>query len=108
MLKIPFLKKAVPVDLKQPQPVCYPESTNVQFAARYHSARVGGDFFDVLTLGDRLVFVILDIAGKREFALNVAAIVQIVFREAVNELFAGDDTHEADALTQLALSINRG
>jgi serine phosphatase RsbU (regulator of sigma subunit) len=108
MLKIPFLKKPVTRDLKQPLPVCYPVMESAQFAARYQAARIGGDFFDVITIGDHLVFMMLDIAGKREFALNVAAVVQLVFREAAEEFFTNEYLNEADALTQLALSINRG
>lgn len=107
MLKLPFLKKPVTRDLKQPLPVCFPATPGAQFAARYQGARVGGDFFDVITVGDRLIFMVLDIAGKREYAMNVAAIVQLVFRELAEELFASEDINEADALTQLALGINR-
>jgi phosphoserine phosphatase RsbU/P len=107
MLKLPFLRKPVTRDLKQPLPVCFPAMPGTQFAARYQGARVGGDFFDVITVGDRLIFMMLDIAGKREYAMNVAAIVQLVFREHVEELFASDDINEADALTQLSLEINR-
>jgi len=108
MLKIPFLKKPVTRDLKQPLPVCFPVMPGAQFAARYQGARVGGDFFDVITVGDRLIFMVLDIAGKREYAMNVAAIVQLVFHELAGELFPSEDINEADALTQLALGINRG
>lgn len=108
MLKIPFLKKPVTRDLKQPLPVCFPVLRGSQFAARYQGARVGGDFFDLVLLGDRLIFLLLDIAGKREYALNVAAVVQLVFREAAEDLFASEEVNEADALTQLVLAINRG
>jgi len=107
MLKIPFLRRPVTRDLKQPLPVCYPVMKSAQFAARYQTARIGGDFFDVVTFGDLLVFVMLDIAGKREYALNVAAVVQLVFRESAEEFFAIEHLNESDALTQLALSINR-
>jgi len=108
MVKLPFLRREVPKDLKQPQPVCYPAMEDAQFAARYLAARIGGDFFDVVTIGDRLVFLLVDIAGKREAALNVAANVQIIFRDATQDLFRDEDLNEADAVTQLALAINRG
>ena len=108
MLKIPFLKKPVTRDLRQPLPVCFPAMPGAQFAARYKGARIGGDFFDVVTVGSRLIFIMLDIAGKREYALNVAAVVQLLFRELSDDLFIDHDLNEADALTQLALGINRG
>lgn len=108
MLKIPFLKKPVTRDLKQPLPVCFPVLRGSQFAARYQGARVSGDFFDLVLLGDRLIFLLLDIAGRREYALHVAAIVQLVFREGAEALFASAESNEADALTQLVLAVNRG
>jgi serine phosphatase RsbU (regulator of sigma subunit) len=108
MLKLPFLKRPVSRDLKQPLPVCFPVMRDTQFAARYQGARVGGDFFDVIMVGGRLVFLMLDIAGRREYALNVAAVVQLLFREIAEDLFAAPEINEADAVAQLALAINRG
>lgn len=108
MLNLPFLKKPIAPDLKRPEPTCFPVMTGAQIAVRYHGARIGGDFFDILNIGDRLIFVMLDIAGKRDFAFHIAAIVQVVFRERGEDLFSSENVNEADALTQLVLSINRG
>lgn len=78
-----------------------------QIAARYYGARIGGDFFDIAVAGDRLIFVVLDIAGRREFAFHIAATVQAVFREKAEDLFGAEPMNESDATTQLVLSINR-
>ncbi|HEX6880506.1 MAG TPA: PP2C family protein-serine/threonine phosphatase [Terriglobales bacterium] len=107
MLNLPFLKKPVPEDLKKPEPTCFPIMQAAEIAVRYHGARVGGDFFDMMTVGDRLIFVMLDIAGRREYAFHIAATVQVVFRERAAELFAEEPVNEADAITQLVLAMNR-
>jgi len=107
MLNLPFLRKPVAPDLKKPEPACFPVMERAQIAVRYHGARIGGDFFDIATAGDRTIFIVLDIAGQREFAFHIAAIIQAVFREKSEELFADPLVNEADALTQLVLAINR-
>ncbi|MGZ4814198.1 MAG: PP2C family protein-serine/threonine phosphatase [Terriglobales bacterium] len=77
-------------------------------AALYRAARVGGDFFDFVPVGpNRLIFALLDIAGKRDQALHVAACVQEALRARAPELFSKDDMNEADALTDLVLAVNQ-
>ena len=107
MLNLPFLRKPIAPDLKRPEPTCFPAMSSAEIAVRYHGARIGGDFFDILSIGDRLIFIMLDIAGKRDYAFHVAAIVQVVFRERAEDLFSAEPVNEADAITQLVLSINR-
>src|SRR5947199_8313200 len=55
-------------------------------AALYRAARVGGDFFDFELLHGRLVFLLIDIAGKRDEALDIAAAVQETFHATAAEL----------------------
>ena len=107
MLNLPFLKKPVAPDLKRPEPSCFPLMPTAQIAVRYHGARIGGDFFDILSIGDRLIFIMLDIAGKRDFAFHIAATVQVVFRERAQDLFTTDPLNESDAITELVLAMNR-
>lgn len=77
-------------------------------AALYRAARVGGDFFDFVQVGeDRLIFVLLDIAGRRDQALHIAAAAQESLRSRSAELFAVADLNEADAVTDLVLAINQ-
>jgi sigma-B regulation protein RsbU (phosphoserine phosphatase) len=107
MLNLPFMKKAVPPDLKKPEPTSFPKMPGAEISVRYHGARIGGDFFDILEVGERMIFVMLDIAGKRDFAFHIAATVQVVFRERAEDLFTEEPVNEADAITQLVLGINR-
>lgn len=101
------MKKPVDENLRQPAPACYPVMTNSELAARYVGARVGGDFFDMVMVGDRLILLVLDVSGRREVAFHIAAMVQVVFRYRAEELFSPSQLNEADRMTQLMLNINR-
>ena len=80
---------------------------SADLAASYRAARVGGDYFDFVQVGEhRLVFVLLDIAGKREQALHIAASVQDELRTVAPQLFEAADLNEADAVTDLVLAVN--
>ncbi len=79
----------------------------MQVGALYRGARVGGDFYDFIAAGEhRMLVLLLDIAGKRDEALDIAATVQEVFRGAA-DLFAADQVNEPVAITGLLLEINR-
>jgi serine phosphatase RsbU (regulator of sigma subunit) len=58
-----------------------PEREEVELAARLVPARsVGGDFYDFLIDGDRLWFVVADVAGKGMAAALMMAVAQTLFR----------------------------
>ena len=68
---------------------------------------MGGDFFDFIQAGStRLLVLLLDIAGKRDEALHIAATIQDVFHGAA-DLFYADDVNEPVAVTTVLLEINR-
>ncbi len=90
-----------------PAPVCYPKLENSQIAVRWQGARTGGDFFEIVSLRDRMLFAMLDVAGERTPAMNMAAEIQTVFRSKCHELFDEESMNESDAMTQLVLSVNR-
>jgi serine phosphatase RsbU (regulator of sigma subunit) len=94
-----------------PRPVDWSRFDGVDIHAEHHSECLGGDFFDALLLGDRVLFLLTDIAGPRPQALRVAAEVQKVFREKAEELFAPSqageaDVNESNAMAALAHAVN--
>ncbi len=90
------------------EPANIPAMKGLDAAATYHGSRVGGDFYDFAQVGDRLLFGLLDVAGKYTDALAIAASVQQVFRESVPKLFADATcTNEAEAMMELTVRINR-
>lgn len=107
-MKLGFSRASAPRQLRQPKPACIPQMERSSIAARYQAARVGGDYFDfVVSPSGRMVFVLADIAGKREEALDIAAAVQERLQESARELFAAADLNENEAVTELLIRLNR-
>jgi serine phosphatase RsbU (regulator of sigma subunit) len=105
--KLPFRKRPAPIQ-RVPAPTDFPVFEGAELSAVYCGARMGGDFFDVLkSPSGRVVFAMLDIAGVRVDALNIASHVQDVFRKKVPSLFGSEDSNEAEAVTELAIELNR-
>jgi hypothetical protein len=89
-MRRPFRKNVEPpAELRLPAPSQPPKLNSSDLAALYRGARVGGDFFESVKVGnDRLIFVLLDIAGRRDQAIDIAASLQELLRRTVPEMFA--------------------
>jgi serine phosphatase RsbU (regulator of sigma subunit) len=106
-MRFPFLRRGPAKEFRQPMRPAVPDLASMQVGALYRGARVGGDFYDFITAGPyRMLVLLLDIAGKRDEALHIAASVQEVFRGAA-DLFAAEYVNEPVAITGLLLEINR-
>jgi len=107
-MRFPF-QTAEPVrSTRQPARATIPEIVGASVAAEYRPVRVGGDFYDFVQLSPtRIVLVLLDIAGKREPAMDVAAAVQDAFRAKATELFTPVDVNHTVALDLLFIEMNR-
>jgi serine phosphatase RsbU (regulator of sigma subunit) len=75
--------------------------------ARYRAAHRGANFFDGLAIGQRVVFVLTDIAGARAEARALAVDVQTAFRQYAPELFGPSGANESEAIATLAYELNR-
>jgi serine phosphatase RsbU (regulator of sigma subunit) len=104
-MKLPFGAAAAPEKIKQPKTAQFPELHSGEVAALYRAARVGGDYFDFVSAGEKLFFILMDVAGQRGHALAVAASVQEVLHKRVPELLK--DRADEQAVTSLALELNR-
>jgi serine phosphatase RsbU (regulator of sigma subunit) len=87
-------------------PVDWLKLDGVDLRARYHSECRGGDFFDALAIGHRVLFLMTDIAGARSQAKQVALVAQNVFRQRAGEFFVGSEVNESDAVAALAHAVN--
>ena len=93
----------------EPVPTVFPEIEGAQIAAAFVGKRVAGDFYDSLRVSsERILFGLLDVAGRREQNRGILAVAQHIFRRAGAELFSQLDINESDAMTQLCLALNRG
>lgn len=104
-MKIPFAKPAKAPN-RMPERPSPSGLKSVTVGALYRGARQGGDYYDYITTGPRILLLLLDIAGRRDEAFGIAAEVQQTFRAAA-DLFGIDDVNEPVALAQLHLEVNR-
>jgi len=74
--------------------------------AQYYVDRTGGDFFDAVRVGSRVVFLLSDIAGRRGEAGPIAARTQEVFRAKAVELFGAGDVNLMEGTELLVQAIN--
>ena len=90
------------------RPVDWARFEGVDLYAEHHLECRGGDFFDALPLGDRVLFLLTDIAGPRVAALTVAVAVQNAFRQKAEELFGASEAevNESHAIAALAHAVN--
>jgi serine phosphatase RsbU (regulator of sigma subunit) len=107
-MRLPFQNRVEEPTLRKPAPCVPPHLATSDLAALYRAARVGGDFFEFVQVGnDRLIFILLDIAGRRDQALHIAAAVQDTLRSLALEFFTATDLNECDAVTELSLRLNQ-
>ncbi len=76
--------------------------------AEYYVDRTGGDFFDAVRVGSRVVFLLSDIAGSRGDAHPIALRTQKVFRAKAVELFGAGDVNLMEGTELLVQAINQG
>jgi serine phosphatase RsbU (regulator of sigma subunit) len=93
----------------EPVPTIFPTIAGADIAAVFAGKRVAGDFYDsVRVSSERILFALLDAAGRRQDTRAVLTIVQEIFRYYGAQLFSPPDINESDAMTELVLRINRG
>jgi serine phosphatase RsbU (regulator of sigma subunit) len=93
----------------EPVPAPFPKIEGADLAADFLGTRVFGDFYDSFRVSpERILFGMLDVAGRREDIRSILSAAQELFRNVGTELFSRPDINESDAMTELSLRINRG
>ena len=70
----------------------FPKIDGAEIAATTYGKRVAGDFYDSLRVSpERILFGLLDIAGRRESNQTLLSTAQNIFRTVGTELFAPPD-----------------
>ena len=94
--------------LAEPVQASVPVLRQAELAAAYYGERQGGDHYDFVRVSpSRVIFGLLDIAGRIEENQPVVSAAQHTFRTRSPELFVADDVNEADAMAELCLDLNR-
>lgn len=92
----------------EPVPTVFPKIEGAEIAAVFAGKRIAGDFYDSVRVSpERVLFGLLDVAGRREDNRGILIAAQEVFRTLGAELFSPPDINEADAMTELCLHLNR-
>jgi serine phosphatase RsbU (regulator of sigma subunit) len=87
----------------------FPVIEGAEIAATTYGKRVAGDFYDSLRVSpERILFGLLDVAGRRETNQPILSAAQHLFRSVGTELFSRPDFNESEAMTELCLRLNRG
>lgn len=85
-----------------------PELRGANMAAIYYGQRMGGDFYDFLRVSPkRVLFGLLDVAGRQEENHDIVSAAQQTFRTLGAELFGQEDINEAEAMIEVCLQLNR-
>ena len=92
----------------EPVPTIFPKIEGADIAAVFVGKRLGGDFYDSVRVSpERVLFGLLDVAGRREDNRGILTAAQQVFRNVGAELFSRPDLNESEAITELNLRLNR-
>src|SRR6266550_4507422 len=103
-----FKRREEVVPCTDPRHSDVPTLRGAEVAAVYYNLRVAGDFYEFLRVGpSRVLFGLLDLAGRREDTREILIATQSAFRTAAFQLFSGEDFNEAEAIIELTHEINR-
>ncbi len=89
-------------------PTGFPEMEGANIGAVFAGNLVAGDFYDSVRVSpERVLFGLMDVAGRHDDNRAVLAAAQGIFRTKGTELFSRLDLNESEAMTELSLHINR-
>lgn len=85
-----------------------PALRGAEIAAVYYDLRRAGDFYEFVRVGQsRMLFALLDMAGRRADTRDILRAAQKTFRVVAAERFARDDINETTAMMDLCCVLNR-
>ena len=97
-----FLFEQNPVTAKDPIRCEVPALRGAEIAALYYDLRRAGDFYEFVRVGkSRLLFALLDMAGRRADTRDILRAVQKTFREVAAQRFTRADFNETTATVDL-------
>jgi phosphoserine phosphatase RsbU/P len=108
MRSLLHFRASPPPPVIEPVPTVFPKIVGADLAAVFAGKRVAGDFYDAVRVSpQRVLFGLLDVAGRRDDNRELLTAAQQIFRHYGCELFSRADINESDAMSDLCLRINR-
>jgi len=90
-----------------PSPAEFPALSGADIAGIVQGQRVGGDLYHFLRANpSRVIFGLLDVAGKREENHRIVEAARQTFQELGRQKFAYEEINEADAMMEFCLELN--
>jgi serine phosphatase RsbU (regulator of sigma subunit) len=84
-----------------------PQLQDANIAAVYYGQRMGGDLYDFVRVSPtRVLFGLLDVAGRAEQNREIVAAAQATFRSTGAERFGEEDVNPAEAMIEVCLQVN--
>ena len=84
------------------------ELKDAQLAAASYGQREGGDLHDYIRVSpERVLFALLDVAGRRDQNRAIVSAAQDALRIIRNTVAGDDDVNEADAMIEICVQMNR-
>ncbi len=103
-----FRRRSQGITPIEPLPAVFPTIQGAEIAAAVAGERNLGEFYDCIRVSpERVLFGMLDLAGRREDNGAILSAAQQTFRESGAELFSKFDINESEAMTELSLRLNR-
>lgn len=104
-MKLGLQRERAPAPL--PSAAEFPELSGAEIAGMVQGERVGGDLYHFLRANhSRVVFGLLDVAGRCEENRGIVAAARQTFCELGIQKFAGESVNEADAMMEFCLELN--
>ena len=99
-----FGRAAAPLQLIQADA---PAVVGADMAVAYFSGGAGGDFFEFVRVSpNRMLFGLMDVAGKRKDNQGICSATERVFCSGAMELLGAADVNESEAMIELAHRMN--
>jgi phosphoserine phosphatase RsbU/P len=84
-----------------------PPIHGADISVAYFSPQVGGDFHDFARVGpNRMIFGLLDVAGKRESCTTILEAAKHCFHSSAQEIFSASELNESEAMIELSRRLN--
>jgi serine phosphatase RsbU (regulator of sigma subunit) len=104
-MKLGLQRERAPATL--PSAADFPELSGAEIAGMVQGERVGGDLYHFLRANEsRVIFGLLDVAGRREENHGIVAAARQTFHELGIQKFADASVNEADAMMEFCLELN--
>ncbi len=107
LMKLGFQRERSNSPATLPTVAEFPQLSGADIAGMVQGERVGGDLYRFLRANRcRVIFGLLDVAGRREENHAIVDAARQTFEELGNQKFTDEEINEADAMMEFCLELN--